>query len=59
MPYKSEAQRGKFHELEKQGKISSQVVNEFDEASRGVTLPERVTPKKDPLQKALGRGRGH
>jgi hypothetical protein len=47
MPYKSEAQRLKFHELEKQGKIDPKVVKEFDEASKGLTLPDRVkAPKK-------------
>jgi hypothetical protein len=42
MPYQSEAQRRKFHELLKQGKISKQTVDEFDSASRGLKLPERV-----------------
>lgn len=46
MPYKSAAQRGKFHELEKEGKLSPKVVNEFDKASKGMKLPERVKPKK-------------
>lgn len=42
MPYASEAQRGKFHILEKQGKISPKVVKEFDKASAGKKLPKRV-----------------
>lgn len=46
MPYKSQAQRGKFHVLEKQGKISPAVVKEFDEASKGKKLPEKVAKKK-------------
>lgn len=50
MPYKSEAQRGKFHELLKEGKISKKTVDEFDKASRGKRLPERVTPKKSTHQ---------
>jgi hypothetical protein len=45
-PYKSEAQRGKFHQLLKEGKISQKTVNEFDHASKGKKLPERITPKK-------------
>ena len=42
MPYKSKAQRGKFHALLKQGKISAATVEEFDKASAGKRLPERV-----------------
>lgn len=45
MPYKSEAQRRKFHELLKQGKIDPKVVKEFDHHSKGLKLPERVKPK--------------
>lgn len=43
MPYKSEAQRKKFKELAEQGKISPEKVAEFDQASRGLKLPERVS----------------
>ncbi len=46
MPYKSDAQRGKFHILEKEGKISPEVVEEFDKASKGKKLPEHVSKKK-------------
>lgn len=46
MAYKSEAQRRKFHVLAKQGKISKDVLNEYEEASKGKKLPERITPKK-------------
>ena len=42
MPYKSEAQRGKFHQLLKEGKISKKVVDEFDSASKGLKLPKKV-----------------
>lgn len=45
MPYKSTAQRKKFHVLEKQGKISKKVVDEFDRASKGKKLPKRVKKK--------------
>jgi hypothetical protein len=46
MPYKSEAQRAKFHELLKQGKITKATVDEYDKASKGKKLPKRVKPKK-------------
>jgi len=49
MPYRSDAQRRKFHALLEQGKISRSVVDEFDKASEGMNLPDRVTshaPKK-------------
>lgn len=45
MPYKSEAQRKKLHVLANQGKIPQTTVAEFDKASKGVSLPERVAPK--------------
>lgn len=45
MPYKSTAQRGKFHILEKQGKISHATVKEYDKASKGMKLPEHVAKK--------------
>ena len=48
MPYKSQAQAGYFHthkaQLEKQGVD----VGEWDAATKGKTLPKRVTPKKKP-----------
>jgi len=46
MPYKSDAQRRKFHAMEKSGEISSKVVREYDKASKGKKLPERVKPKR-------------
>ncbi len=47
MPYKSKAQERKFHVLEEEGKISPEVVSEFDSASKGKKLPEKVSPKKN------------
>lgn len=47
MPYKSEAQRKKFHSLLAKGKISKEVVDEFDSASKGIKLPKRIKPKKE------------
>ena len=46
MPYKSEAQRKKFHALEKEGKISAKTVKHWDKASKGKKLPKRVKKKK-------------
>ena len=49
MPYKSQAQRRKFHELWAEGKIKGDTVREFDKASKGLMLPDRVdksAPKK-------------
>lgn len=46
MPYKSEKQRAKFHQLLKEGKISQATVDEFDSASKGLHLPKRVKTKK-------------
>jgi len=46
MPYKSKAQQKKFHAMEKKGEISSKVVKEFDKASKGKKLPEKVKKKK-------------
>lgn len=45
-PYASDAQRKKFHVLEEEGKIRPKVVKEFDEASKGKKLPEKVGKKK-------------
>jgi hypothetical protein len=46
MPYKSEAQRGKFHQMLKEGKISKATVDEWDKATKGKKLPSRIGPKK-------------
>jgi len=51
MPYASKAQAAYFHthrkELERQGVD----VNEWDKASKGKRLPDRVKPKKSPKTK--------
>lgn len=53
MPYKSKAQRGKFHAMEARGEISKDVVDEFDRASKGKKLPAHVkkaaSRKRPPL----------
>ncbi len=47
MPFKSEAQRRKFYELAKTGKISKKTLKEFEsETPTGKKLPERVGKKK-------------
>ena len=46
MPYKSDAQRKKFHAMLKRGEISGATVAEYDKASKGKKLPERVKPKR-------------
>lgn len=48
MPYKSQAQRGKFHVLEKQGKISSKTVQHWDKESKGMRLPPRNLKGPNP-----------
>lgn len=40
IPYKSDKQRKYFHYAESKGLIKPSVVNEFDEASKGMKLPE-------------------
>jgi hypothetical protein len=42
VPYKSDAQRRKFHAMLARGEISRSVVDEYDRASKGLDLPERV-----------------
>jgi hypothetical protein len=51
MPYKSDAQRKKFHVLEKEGKISKKTVEEFDKKSKGLNLPEHVKGSKKKEKK--------
>jgi hypothetical protein len=46
MPYKSNAQRRAMNAKAASGEISQSVVDEFNEASKGKQLPERVKPKK-------------
>lgn len=46
MPYKSDAQRRKFHAMAKRGEISRATVREYDRASKGKRLPERVRKRR-------------
>lgn len=65
MPYASDAQRRFFHTKTARSKgISAATVEEYDEASKGMKLPER-REKKTPHEravhgfaKAAGIGRG-
>lgn len=45
MPFKSEAQRRKFGELVKQGKISQDEFDRWNSETGKKKLPERVKPK--------------
>lgn len=51
MPYKSEAQRRYFHAAESRGEISPKTVKEYDKASKGKKLPEKVGKKFSKLKK--------
>lgn len=46
MPYKSDAQRRKFHAMLGRGEIDAATVREFDAKSKGKKLPEKVRPKR-------------
>ena len=47
MPYKSDAQRKFFHTATaKKAGISAKTVKEFDQASKGMSLPEKIKAKK-------------
>lgn len=50
MPYASRAQQRKFHALLREWKIDASIVKEFDDASKGMELPQRVTKKADEEQ---------
>lgn len=59
MPYKSEAQRKYFHAAAERGDISKKTVAEFDKASKGAKLPERVAPAKPKKFTSLQQVRDH
>lgn len=66
-PYKSEAQRRKFHAMEARGEISKATVNEFDRASKGKRLPKKANAtasefkqhQKVRLQDLVRKFQGH
>jgi hypothetical protein len=45
MPYKSDAQRRKFHAMLNRGEIDKATVDEWDQASKGKKLPEKKKSK--------------
>ncbi len=47
MPYASHAQRRLFHAKLKRGELSKKVVDEYDAASKGKKLPNRVSAAKE------------
>lgn len=63
MPYKSDAQRRLFHAKLARGEMSATTVREFDAASKGRNLPERIgaaRSKARPFGKRRqGHGQGH
>ena len=50
MPYKSDAQRKKFHVMLSKGEVSKSTVDEYDKASKGKKLPTRVSKAKHKLK---------
>ena len=54
MPYKSDAQRKFFHTATAKKKgITSAMVEEFDQASKGKKLPKRKTSEDEKLYKRV------
>lgn len=51
MPFVSEAQRRKFAEMVKQGKMKQSVFDEYNKETGHKKLPERVKPKKASVKK--------
>ena len=46
MPYKSRSQQRYFHAAEARGEIEPATVKEYDKASKGKKLPEKVKSSK-------------
>lgn len=51
MPYASRAQQRAFHAKLKRGEIKASTVKEFDKASKGKKLPDRLHKKKKTRRK--------
>jgi len=51
MPFKSQAQRRKFAQLLVEGKISNETYEEWNRATGGKKLPERVARRKAARKK--------
>lgn len=58
MPYKSDAQRKFFHTdtARKQG-ITPEMVSEYDQASKGMSLPEHANRKQEYMMRKRRRKR--
>ena len=57
MPYKSDAQRRKFHAMANAGEISEKTVKHWDKESKGKDLPEKVEKKAAALAPLLRASR--
>lgn len=57
MPFKSQAQRRKFAQLLVEGKISNETFEEWNRATGGAKLPERVKPKARPKSRPKARSK--
>jgi len=57
MPFKSQAQRRKFAELLVEGKISNETFEEWNRATGGAKLPERVRAKARPKSRRKATSR--
>jgi hypothetical protein len=51
MPFKSKAQRRKFAQLLVEGKIKPETFEEWNRATGGRKLPERVAARKRPASR--------
>ena len=56
MPYRSDAQRRYFHYALSKGKLPADLVKEYDDASRGMKLPEKA-PKKPNGWRGMAKGK--
>jgi len=54
MPFVSEAQRRKFYQLRKEGKMSQKTIDEWERKTRG-KLPARVKKTRNEALKTKGR----
>lgn len=52
MPFKSEAQRAKFAEMVKEGKMSQETFDRWQSETPPGKLPERITNKPMKVKKA-------
>jgi hypothetical protein len=46
IPFKSESQRKAMNAKASRGEISKKVINEFNSASKGLKLPQKIKKKK-------------